>query len=329
MTDKRIGGKQGQEILTIARTTLTTEANELIGAGEKLGEAFLRAVSVIAACEGKVVCSGLGKSGHIARKIAATMSSTGTPAFFLHPGEALHGDLGVIGKQDCLLVIAFGGETRETIEVARFGKNQNLKVICLTGRLDSGLAKLADIVIDGSVTKEACPLNLAPTSSTTLALALGDALAVSLMHARGFSERDFASFHPSGSLGRRLSKVTDHCRRNLAVLRKEASFEEIIEVMTKENYGVAAVLDQSESLCGVISDGDLRRALITQKSQIFSRQAADLMSQAPKTIKDDQLAIDAITIMESNQISSLFVVDAKTKLVGLIRMYDLLEAKII
>ena len=315
--------------LSIAAEVLAIEAAELNAGAKKLDQNFTAAVEAILACEGKVVVAGLGKSGHVGRKIAATLSSTGTPAFFLHPAEALHGDLGVIGTCDCMLIIAFGGETQETLEVARFARRRAIPIIALTGKTNSSLARLASHVLDGSVEHEACPLNLAPTSSTTLALALGDALAVCLMRLRGFGEKDFASFHPSGSLGRRLSLVADHMRKDIAVLQRSDGFKEVLAVLTQENFGVAAVLGADHQLIGAISDGDLRRALLTRNSDIFALKAAELMSLGPKTIAADALAMAAVQKMESLKISSLFVVDKAGGLAGLVRMYDLLEAKIV
>jgi arabinose-5-phosphate isomerase len=320
---------QSEPILASARQVLQAEAMALEAAQSRLGEAFVQAVATILQAPGKVVVCGLGKSGHVGRKIAATLASTGTSAFFLHPAEALHGDLGMLTPADCLLAIAFGGETPETLEVAKYARRHHIPVLALTGKTGSSLAQLADWVLDGSVEREACPLNLAPTSSTTLAMALGDALAVALMKARGFQERDFALYHPSGSLGRKLSLVRDHMREDLLVLKPDDDFLRILEVVTAHNYGIAAVVEDQQ-LIGAITDGDLRRALIQQESKVFGSTAEELMSRQPKRVADNLLAVDALQLMEDHRISALFVENAESKrLQGIVRMYDLLEAKVV
>lgn len=316
-------------ILAAGRQALLDESTALAEAAGKLGASFCEAVDRILHSEGKVVVSGLGKSGHVGRKIAATFASTGTPAFFLHPSEALHGDLGMVQSQDILLLLAFGGETRETLEVANFGRRHNIPMIAITGRPQSTLAKIATVVLDGSVSREACHLNLAPSSSTTVAMALGDALAIALMRARGFKEKDFARFHPDGSLGRQLSLVSDHMRRDMLTLAVDDSITRVLEVITAHNYGIAAVYDTQQRLAGAITDGDLRRALLSKKEEVFHLKASDLMTHAPKTILPGLLALDAVKMMEDYRVTSLFVVDDRQSVVGLIRMHDLLAAKIV
>lgn len=321
--------RDDDSILAWGRRALLDESSALVEAAQRLGPSFCEAVDRILHLEGKVVVSGLGKSGHVGRKIAATFASTGTAAFFLHPSEALHGDLGMVQAQDILLLIAFGGETRETLEVANFGKRHNIPVIAISGKPQSSLAKAATVFLDGSVSREACHLNLAPTSSTTVAMALGDALAVALMRARGFKEKDFAQFHPDGSLGRQLSLVRDHMRRDMLALSVEDSISRVLEVITAHNYGIAAVYDKNQQLIGVITDGDLRRALLDKKEKVFDLKAVDLMTKSPKTISPGHLAVDAVKVMEDYRVTSLFVVDDKELVTGLIRMHDLLAAKIV
>ncbi len=316
-------------IVEWGRRALFDESQALKAAALRLDDNFNRAVEHVASLQGKVVVCGLGKSGHVGRKIAATLASTGTAAFFLHPSEALHGDLGMLQKNDILLLVAFGGETRETIEVAKFAKRQQIPIIAITGRPQSSLAQVSTYVLDGSVEREACPLNLAPTSSTTVAMALGDALAIALMHARGFKETDFALFHPDGSLGRQLSLVSEHMQRDLLELREADSIARVLEVITARNFGIAAVYGLQGELAGAITDGDLRRALLTKQAAVFSLKASDLMSRHPKTIGPDRLALDAVKVMEDHRITSLFVVDAQQRVLGLIRMHDLLKAKIV
>ena len=321
---------QTSQFLSWAADVLTQESESLLLARERLDGQFEQAVQTILSMSGKVVVSGLGKSGHVARKLAATLSSTGTSAFFLHPAEALHGDLGMLRSGDCLIAIAYGGETAETIAVATYAKRLEVPVIALTGKTSSSLAQLADLVIDGAVEREACPLNLAPTSSTTLAMALGDALAVALMRARGFAQQDFAAVHPSGSLGRRLSRVVDHLRTDIVCLKPDDGFARILDVITDHNYGIAAVVDGSQ-LIGAITDGDLRRALIRSEALVFQKKAVDLMSAKPLTIRSHQFAIDAIQLMERKSVNTLFVKadNNSDDLLGIVRMYDLLQAKVV
>lgn len=308
------------------------EVKSLQAAQARLGEDFALAVDAIRSISGKVVVTGLGKSGHVGRKISATFSSTGTTSCYLHPTEALHGDLGVISSNDLLVAIAFGGETEEVLEVTRFAKRQGIPVVAITGKSGSSLAKLADIVIDGSVDREACPLNLAPTTSTTVAMVLGDALAISLMVLRGFREEHFANFHPQGALGRRLSLVQHHMRKmtELAPMKADDTFELVLEKVTKNNFGIGAVMDGS-LLLGAITDGDLRRSLLSHRDEIFSFRASDLMTHYPKMVLPHTLAVDAFNQMEQSKVTSLFVVDdfEQKNLLGVVRMHDLIAAKIV
>jgi arabinose-5-phosphate isomerase len=322
-----------RDLVGWGRATLETECRALEAAAARLGPSFAEAVEAILAATGKVVVTGLGKSGHIARKIASTLSSTGTSAFYHKPTEALHGDFGMIQKSDCLIAIAFGGETQEVLEVARFARRTGIPVVGITGRLDSTLAQLCHYVLDGSVPREADELNLAPTASSTLAMALGDAIAMTLMRAKGFGAADFASLHPGGSLGRRLSLVRDHMHtgERLPVIGPEANFHQILEGVTSQNFGIVAVIDGQGQLLGAISDGDLRRALLRLDGEALRKDASELMTRNPKAIVGGALAIDALRIMNERQITQLFVVDrdGSRELAGIIRLHDLLAAKIL
>ena len=320
------------DLLGWGRAALSIECDALEAAANRIGHSFAAAVQSILDSKGKVVVTGLGKSGHVARKIASTLSSTGTSSFFLHPTEALHGDFGMIQKSDCLLAIAFGGETEEVLEVARYARRIGIPVIGITGKLESSLAQLSHFVLDGSVPREADTLNLAPTSSSTLAMALGDAVAVTLMRARGFSEADFASLHPGGSLGRRLSLVRYHMHtgERLPTIPPFSDFHQILKGVTSQNFGIVAVIDTQQRLLGAISDGDLRRALLRLDSEALRKNAAEIMTANPKTIAAGALAIDALRIMNEKQITQLFVVESENSLhlTGIIRLHDLLAAKI-
>lgn len=322
---------KGADWVAWARETLALESAALAEASGRIGDAFVGAAKAVLGSSGKVVVTGLGKSGHVARKIAATLASTGTSSFFLHPSEAMHGDFGMLQPKDVLLAVAYGGETNEVNEVARFAHRISIPVIGITGSPDSTLAKLSHYVLDGRVAREADSLNLAPTCSSTLAMALGDALAVSLMRARGFSQGDFASLHPAGSLGRRLSLVRDHMQAQDKVGRvgENADFHAVLEAVTLHNFGITAVVDDTGRLDGAVSDGDLRRALLKGSAKALDHKAKDLMSRSPKTVSPTTLAIDALTFMNDHRISSLFVVDGGSRPVGLVRLQDLLAAKIL
>ncbi len=322
------------QVIGWARQAIKIEQDALSLASDNISGDFVEAVESIVNIEGKIICTGMGKSGHIARKIAATLSSTGTSSFFVHPAEALHGDFGMITERDVLLSIAFGGETREVVEVARFARRLGSTVISITGNTASTLAGLSSFVLNGSVSKEACPLNLAPTASTTVALALGDALAVALMRSRGFEEQDFAKFHPEGSLGRRLAIVRQHMipASHIESMNHEDDFHSILEKVTQGNFGICPVVDPaSGSLQGVITDGDIRRAMLRYEGEVFHMNAGQLMSKKPKTVCANSLAVDAFGTMEKASITALMVVSAEDKnpLVGIIRMHDLLAAKIV
>jgi len=322
-----------QDVANWGREVLQAEALALSATAARIGPSFAEAVQTVLGRQGKVVVSGLGKSGHVARKIASTLSSTGTAACFLHPSEALHGDFGLLQSCDTLVAVAYGGETSEVLEVARFARRIGAPVIAITGGMTSTLAQLAHIVFDASVEREADPLNLAPTSSSTVAMALGDAFAASLMRARGFSPQDFASLHPGGRLGRRLSLVRDHMHPTdrLPRLLPTADFHSVLEAVTVENIGIAAVTDTQGRLIGAISDGDLRRALLKHGAQALASNAGDLMSRQPRTIAATTLAIDAVSMMNGLGISRVFVVSCTGDVLplGLVRLQDLLAAKIL
>ena len=321
------------EFVSEGQRTLEMEASALLHASSRLGDSFSQAAAAILQATGKVVVTGLGKSGHVARKVSATFASTGTPSFFLHPAEALHGDLGMIQQSDVLLAIAFGGETEEVISVAKHSKRLGVPVVSITGRPESSLGKISDFVLDGSVEREVCPHNLAPTTSTTVAIGLGDALAMALMTARGFSQTDFAGLHPSGALGRRLATVEELMKSgdDLPSTRLSASFHEVLEAVTRKNYGIVPVLDDSGRLVGAISDGDIRRALLSKGASALSLAAEAFMTKSPRAISSKALAVEAFKRMEDAQITSLFVASDSTppELIGIVRMHDLLAAKIV
>ncbi len=315
-----------------AKRVLKIEAQAILNAMERLDESFEKAVDIICECSGKVVVAGIGKSGHIGRKIAATMSSTGTPAFFLHPTEGSHGDMGVIGSDDCLLVISYGGASQEIQDLLTYCTRKGLKLIAMTGNKESQMAKVASLCLDISVQEEACPLKLAPTSSSTVTLALGDALAMAALKKKGFREEDFAEYHPGGKLGRRLlTRVKDimHENGNLPVVQDSASMVEAVSVMTgSEVRGVAAVVNPEGHFIGVLTDGDIRRHLNKNKNPLDAK-VSELMSHQPKTIDPEELAVKALFLMEQFTIQSLFVVHPDSKEPqGVIHLQDLIRAKI-
>jgi arabinose-5-phosphate isomerase len=322
-----------KDLIHWGKETIREEALSLDRTGTRLGDVFAEVVNKILNCSGKVIVTGLGKSGHVARKVAATLASTGTSAFFLHPAEALHGDFGKVSSTDILLAIAYGGETREVIEVCKFCRRNDVPVISITGKIDSELAKISHYVLDGSVEKEACPLNLAPTSSAIVAMALGDALAVALMKARGFDSESFAKLHPEGSLGKKLAMVSQYAKSHpdLFQLKENSNFHDILSKVTQYNYGIAAVVTPNGDLAGAISDGDLRRVLVTHEEKTFQLTAKDFMTKAPRTIEENRLVIDAINLMEKSKITSVFVVSADNpkKPVGILRLHDILTAKVL
>jgi len=310
---------------------LEQEAQAIIRAKDNLGSDFELAATTLMKCSGKVVVSGMGKSGHIGKKLAATFSSTGTPSFYLHPSEALHGDLGMLNNHDLLLLIAYSGETAEVLEVAKFGRRHDIPIISICGNQNSTLAKFSDIFLDGGVGGEADGLDLAPTTSSTLALAIGDALAVTMMKARGFTEADFARYHPGGKLGKRLSLVENYMRplELQDLIQLSWGFHDVLETVTRHNFGIAAVVSSGGELVGAISDGDIRRLLLSREGQALSSIASEFMSKKPKTIDAKRLAIDAVKEMNDNSITNLFVTDAHDRPLGILRMHDLIANKVI
>jgi arabinose-5-phosphate isomerase len=310
---------------------LDIEARAIAGLIERLDHRFTEAVDLLYDCTGKVVVTGMGKSGLIGQKIAATLASTGTPAFFLHPAEGIHGDLGMLARRDALLAISNSGETEEVLKLLPFVKRLNIAVIALTGRAQSTLAKNSEVVLDVSVSEEACPMGLAPTASTTATLAMGDALAIALLQKRGLKEEDFAQFHPGGTIGRRLLlKVRDLMHHGEAIPRigHRATAREAILEMTGKKLGMTTVVDGQEQLLGVITDGDLRRFL-EKGADLTHTSAGDLASKNPKTIGPDELAARAVQIMEQYAITSLVVLEDGRRIAGVIHLHDLLKSGVV
>lgn len=317
--------------LASAERTLTLEAQAILELKSRLDASFAEAVALIMGCSGRVVVCGLGKTGHIARKIAATFASTGTPAFFLHAAEAIHGDIGMLGGQDLLIALSYSGNGQELLTILPAAHRLGVKVISITGNAQSELAKLAEVHLDISVTQEACPLNLAPTASTTSALALGDALAVACLEARGFGHEDFARSHPGGTLGRRLLlRVSDVMRSGDAVpaVAVDATVFQALEEISRKGMGMTSVLDANGSAVGIFTDGDLRR-LIEKKGDIRNLLVTEGMSRNPRHIAAEALAVDAATLMDRHRLNQMLVADAKGKLVGALHMHDLMAAKVV
>jgi arabinose-5-phosphate isomerase len=299
---------------------------------DRIGADFARACRELLACRGRIACTGMGKSGHVATKIAATLSSTGSPALFLHPGEASHGDLGMLTDQDTVLLLSNSGETEEILTILPALKRQGNRIVAMTGRPGSRLARVADLHLDCSVPEEACPLGLAPTSSTTAMLAMGDALAVALLEARGFTADDFARSHPAGALGRRLLlHISDvmHTGADIPKVRRDATATEALVEMSRKRLGMTAVVDDDGRLLGVFTDGDLRRALDDSQVDLRTVQVAALMAHSPKTIGPGQLAVEAAHLMEEYKINALLVVDESRRLVGALNIHDLLRARVV
>ncbi len=322
-------------VVALASQALDIEARALLDMKGRLqgepGAAFTRAVHTLLACRGRVVVMGMGKSGHVGRKITATLASTGTPAMFVHPAEAHHGDLGMVQPGDVVIAISNSGESEELTALLPVIKRIGVPLLAMTGKPTSSLARHADIVLDSAVSVEACPLNLAPTASTTAQMALGDALAVVLLEARGFKAEDFARSHPGGALGRRLlTHLRDVMRSGEAVPRvaPEAPFGELMREMSAKGLGAAAIVDDGSRLLGVFTDGDLRRK-IEAGVDLRGLTAAELMTPAPRTIRDDVLAAEAVALMEAHRINTLLVVDAAGVLVGAVNTNDLMRAKVI
>ena len=316
--------------MTLARKVLQTEAAAILALVDRLDGTFERAVALLLECRGRVIVTGIGKSGIICQKIAATFASTGTPAFFLHPAEAIHGDLGVLQADDVILALSYSGETDELLRLLETIKRLGARLIAITGDCQSALGKAADVTLDCRVSEEACPLNLVPTASTTAALALGDALAMTLLVAKGFKQEDFASLHPGGKLGKKLMRVEQlmHGGEQTPVVRVDTLMPEIIYEMSRKGLGMSCVVDDDGHLVGIITDGDLRRHM-SNGTNILSRHAADVMSRRPVTIAPDTLATQALHVLEQRKITSLVVVDAANVVQGVVHLHDLWRTQMI
>ena len=319
------------DAIAIARDVLEIEAKAITDLIGRLDRSFSEAVRIILACRGRVVVSGIGKSGHIARKIASTFASTGTPAFFVHPAEASHGDLGMVTRDDVFIGLSNSGESGELLAIVPLLKRQGAKLIALTGNAESSLAREADVHLYAGAEKEACPLNLAPTASTTAALALGDALAVALMHAKGFTQDEFARSHPGGALGRKLlTHVRDVMRTEERAPRigHQATLMDAMLEMSRGQMGMTAIVDDAGCVTGIFTDGDLRRTL-EKGADLRTTRIADVMSGKPRTLGAERLAVEAVEIMERNKVNQILVVDEGNRLIGALNMHDLFRAKVI
>jgi arabinose-5-phosphate isomerase len=323
--------EQHAHILNLARLTLSIEAQAIEQVQQRINHVFVEAVQAILAVKGRVVVMGMGKSGHIGRKIAATLASTGTPAFFVHPAEASHGDLGMVTRDDMVIALSNSGESEELSAILPQIKRQGVKLLAVTGNLQSTLAQYANWVIDSSVEKEACPMNLAPTASTTAQLALGDALAVAVLDARGFKEDDFARSHPGGSLGRRLlTHLADVMRTGDSIpsVPLSAGLTELMREMSQKGLGATAVVDANQHVLGIFTDGDLRR-LVEKGIDLRELTASQVMHPNPTTLRDSALAAEAAELMEQKRITSVLVVNANNELCGVVNSNDLMRAKVI
>lgn len=321
-----------ENIIEIAKKVLKIEADAVLALTEKLNKDFEKAVEIIYNSKGRVVVTGMGKSGIVGKKIAATLSSTGTPAFFMHPAEASHGDLGMVTSDDVIIAISNSGDTNEIMELVPFLKRFNVSLISMTGNPVSALAKAGDVNIDVSVREEACPMGIVPTASTTATLAMGDALAVVLLQKRGFKEEDFAFFHPGGSLGKRLFiKVKDlmHTGDALPVVSPDVSMTDAVMVISSKRLGMTIVAGADNKLLGILTDGDLRRGIQKWGKTFFDMKAGEVMSRNPKTISEDELAAKALSIMENRSITSLVVPDEEGRAKGIIHLHDILKQGIV
>ena len=318
-----------RQYIELAEAVLEIEAKAVAAQRQALDDEFTKACDILLNCEGRVVVTGMGKSGHIARKIAATLASTGTPAFFVHPGEASHGDLGMITRHDVVLALSFSGETGEILNLLPVIKRQGVSLISMTGKPGSSLAVNSNVHLKIHIEKEACPMNLAPTASTTASLALGDAIAVSLLTARGFGQEDFALSHPGGSLGRRLLLHVDdimHTGKELPAVAKETLLKDALLEMTRSRLGMTTILDDDGMLAGIYTDGDLRRTLEDQPENSMNMVIADVMTADCTTVKSGTLAYEALRVMEEKKINGLIIIDEDDKPVGALNMYDLLKS---
>ena len=313
-----------QLILDVAKDALQTEADALLRIKHDLGDEFVRAVESILECNGKVIMTGMGKSGLVAKKIAATLASTGTPSFYMHPGEAFHGDLGMISKGDIVIALSYSGETDEVLKIVQFIHDNGNTLISMTGNSNSSLAKNSDIHLDVRVEREACILHLAPTTSTTAQLAMGDALACALMKVRNFTSMDYARLHPGGSLGRRLLMTVGNVmhRTELPVVDESCSATEMIQRISQGGLGLI-VICRGEEILGIVTDGDVRRAMESKQAEFFNIRPMDIATQSPKMIRPEEKLIEAEEMMTRHKINSLLVVDGNKHLVGVIQIYDI------
>ncbi len=320
------------EIIEEGKRVVRVELEAVRALLDRIDESFAEAVELLYRCRGRVVVTGMGKSGIIGRKIAATLASTGTPSFFLHPAEGVHGDLGMLTRQDVVVAISNSGRTKEVLEVIPVVKRLGLKLIAMTGDMGSELAKRADVVLDVSVEREACPLGLAPTSSTTAALVMGDALAMALLKKKGFKREDFAIVHPAGSLGKKLLlRVEDlmHTGSEVPMVLPRTPMKDVVIEISEKRLGMTTVVDEEGRLVGVITDGDLRRLIERMGKAMFDATASEVMTKRPKVIERDALAVRALNEMEKYSITSLVVVDAEGKVEGVIHLHDLLKSGIV
>jgi arabinose-5-phosphate isomerase len=313
-----------------AKKTIKIEAEAIAALADKLDDSFIKAAELIDNTKGRVIVTGIGKSGIAAKKIASTFSSIGVPTFFFHPAEGVHGDLGLVRSDDLIIAISKSGDTEEILKVIPLFKRLGMPIIALTGEKNSILARDSDVVLDVSVSSEACPNNLVPTSSTTAAIVMGDALAVALMEKRGLTPEDFAVFHPGGAIGRNLIKVSQlmHTGDEIPKVKSDTPFSELVLEMTSKRLGTTTVVDGNGTLVGIITDGDLRRA-IEKKHKLEQLTATDVMTSKPKTISKNKLAVEALNKMEKHEITSLVITDSDKKVIGFLHMHDILRAKVV
>ena len=322
--------KNSDQIIKLAQKVLNIESEEILKAGKNISNNFTDAVNEILNCNGKIVLSGMGKSGHIARKIASTFASTGTPAFFMHPGEASHGDLGMITKDDIVIFFSNSGQSDELISIFPTIKRIGAKIIGISGNANSELANESNIHISAAVTKEACPLGLAPTASTSVSLALGDALAICVLDLREFTAEDFANSHPGGNLGKNtLTKIKDIMRigQNIPSINVKSSLEDAIKEITNKKVGFTSIVNEQNKLVGILTDGDLRRAILNKKN--IESSIEDCMTKNPITLNGSEMAIEAVNIMEKSKVNCFLITDKDEKVIGMLNLNDLLGSKVI
>ena len=318
------------DILDIARKVLRIESMAIASAVNRLGVEFEKAVDILFQCQGRVVVTGMGKSGLIGKKISATLTSTGTPSVFLHPSEALHGDIGIINPEDVVLALSTSGETNEVVRLLVYIKRMGINLISLVGNHDSTLARQSDVFVDCSIEREACPIGLVPTTSTTLTLALGDALSISVMERKGFSEEDFHGFHPAGSIGKKLLKVKHlmHTGEKLPLVKPDQLLNDVIKIIDEKRFGVGIVVDGEQKVLGIITDGDLRRYILSG-IDFSTTEAQNCMTRDPLYLGGEKLAVEALKIMEDKLVTSLVVEDSQGRLIGLLHLHDLWRTEMI